>query len=161
MQKITPFLWFDDNAEEAVEYYASVFGDVKVRNVSRYSEGSPGPVGKVMVMSFQLFGQDFMALNGGPLYTFSPAISMFVSCETQEEIDRYWGLLSVGGEPSQCGWLKDKFGVTWQIVPRVLGELMADADPARSQRVVQAMLQMVKLDIAALQRAYDGEPVPA
>jgi len=155
MQKITPFMWFDSNAEEAVNYYLSIFQNSKVLNVSRYGEGGPGPVGQVMIMSFQLEGQEFTALNGGPMYKFTEAISFFVSCKSQEEVDAYWEKLSAGGEKGQCGWLKDKFGVSWQIVPTALGELMSDPDPAKAQRVMQAMLQMTKIDIKQLENARD------
>jgi predicted 3-demethylubiquinone-9 3-methyltransferase (glyoxalase superfamily) len=155
MQKITPFLWFDDNAEEAVNFYTSVFKNSKVSEVSRYPEGSPGPAGKVMVAAFELEGQQFMALNGGPQFKFTEAISFLVNCETQEEVDDLWAKLSAGGQTSQCGWLKDKFGVSWQIVPTALGRLMSDPDPAKSQAVMQAMLKMDKIDIAKLQQAYD------
>jgi predicted 3-demethylubiquinone-9 3-methyltransferase (glyoxalase superfamily) len=157
MQKITPFLWFDDNAEEAVNLYVSLFKDSKIESVTRYGDAGPGPKGTVMMVTFQLEGQEFMALNGGPVFSFSPATSFFVDCETQEEVDRLWDKLSEGGEQQQCGWLRDRFGVTWQIVPSILGRLTGDPDPVKSQRVVQAMLQMHKLDSAVLQRAYDGK----
>ena len=147
MQKITPFLWFDSNAEEAMNYYFTIFKNSKVLSLSRYGEGAPGPVGQVIVVSFQLDGQEFMALNGGPVFKFTEAISFFVNCKTQEEVDDYWEKLSAGGEKGQCGWLKDKFGVSWQIVPTALGELMSNPDPATAQRVTQAMLQMTKIDI--------------
>jgi len=155
MQKITPFLWFDSNAEEAVNFYLSIFKNSKITAVSRYGEAGPGPKDSVMAISFQLEGQDFSAINGGPYFTFSPAISFVVDCKTQTEVDWYWERLSEGGELEQCGWLKDKFGVTWQIVPSVLGELMSDPDPVKAKRVTEAMLKMVKLDIAALQQTYD------
>ena len=155
MQKITPFLWFDSNAEEAVNFYLSIFKNSKITAVSRYGEAGPGPKNSVMAISFQLEGQDFSAINGGPYFTFSPAISFVVDCKTQTEVDWYWDRLSEGGELEQCGWLKDKFGVTWQIVPSVLGELMSDPDPVKAKRVTEAMLKMVKLDIAALQQAHD------
>ena len=155
MQKITPFLWFDNNAEEAVNFYVSLFADSKINNITRYGEGGPGPEGQVMTASFELHGQEFMALNGGPHFTFSPAISFFVNCETQEEVDELWDKLLKGGEAQQCGWITDRFGVTWQIIPSALGELLGDPDPAKSQRVMTAMLQMVKIDIQGLQRAYD------
>jgi len=156
MQKITPFLWFDDRAEEAVNFYTSIFKNSKVRSISRYGEDVPGPKGKVITASFQLAGQEFMALNGGPTFTFSPAISFFVNCETQAEVDEFWERLSEGGEKGQCGWLKDKFGVSWQIVPTALGELLNSRDAEKSHRVMQAMLQMGKIDIAGLKRAYAG-----
>lgn len=157
MQKITPFLWFDDYAEEAVNFYTSIFKDSKIENISRYGEAGPGPAGSLMMANFKLNGQDFMALNGGPEFTFSQAISFFVSCETQAEVDHYWEKLSDGGEVQQCGWLKDKFGISWQIVPTALGRLLGDSDPEKAGRVMQAMLKMVKIDIAGLQRAYDQE----
>jgi predicted 3-demethylubiquinone-9 3-methyltransferase (glyoxalase superfamily) len=156
MQKITPFLWFNDQAEEAANFYTSIFKNSKVTGIARYSEGAPGPAGKVMTVSFQLEGQEFTALNGGPIFSFTEAISFYVHCETQEEVDYFWEKLSAGGEKSQCGWLKDKFGVSWQIVPDVLGELMGDPDPVKAQRVTQAMLQMTRLDIAKLKQAYEG-----
>ena len=157
MPKITPFLWFDDNAEEAVNLYVSVFKDSKITSVSRYEYSGPDQPGKVMTMSFELEGQAFTALNGGPQYKFTEAISLFVSCATQEEVDELWEKLSAGGEEQQCGWLKDKYGLSWQIIPQVLMDLMQDEDPAKAQRVMEAMLKMVKIDIAALQRAYEGD----
>jgi predicted 3-demethylubiquinone-9 3-methyltransferase (glyoxalase superfamily) len=156
MQKITPFLWFNDNAEEAMELYVSIFKGSKVLSVSRYGEGGPGPKGSLMMATFQLEGQEFMALNGGPHYTFSPAISLFVSCETQEEVDALWNKLLEGGSADRCGWLKDKFALSWQIIPTALGQLLGDKDPQKSQRVMQAMLQMNKIEIAGLQKAYAG-----
>jgi predicted 3-demethylubiquinone-9 3-methyltransferase (glyoxalase superfamily) len=157
MQKITPFLWFNDNVEEAMNFYASVFKDSTIGTVTRLPEGTPGPANKVLTATFTLNGQDFMALNGGPEFKFTEAISFFVSVETQEEVDELWEKLTAdGGEESQCGWLKDKFGLSWQIIPTALGKLMGDPDPEKSQRVMQAMLQMKKIDIAGLQRAYDG-----
>ena len=153
MQKITPFLWFDDKAEEAMNFYISIFKNSKILSIMRYGDAGPGPKGSVMSATFQIDGQEFMALNGGPFFTFSPAISFFVKCETQEEIDRFWEKLSDGGKKERCGWLKDKYGVSWQIVPMVLGELLQDKDTARAQRVMQAMLQMDKLDIEGLKRA--------
>lgn len=157
MQKITPFLWFNDNAEQAIELYLSVFKDAKIVNVHRYGDAGPGPKGSIMSATFQLEGQSFMALNGGPHYSFSPAISLFVSCETQAEVDELWKKLSEGGTTNRCGWLTDRFGVTWQIIPSVLGRLLGDKDPQKSQRVMQAMLQMNKIDIAGLERAYEGK----
>jgi predicted 3-demethylubiquinone-9 3-methyltransferase (glyoxalase superfamily) len=154
MQKITPFLWFDGQAEEAMNFYVSIFKNSKIRGITRNGEGGPGPKGSVMSASFQLDGQDFIALNGGPHFTFSPAISMFVNCETQQEVDELWEKLSAGGEKQQCGWLKDKYGLSWQIIPSALGELMGDPDPVKSQRVMRAMLQMTKIDIAGLQQAH-------
>jgi predicted 3-demethylubiquinone-9 3-methyltransferase (glyoxalase superfamily) len=156
MQKITPFLWFDGNAEEAMNFYVSIFKNSKIVNVTRYGEGGPVPKGTVMSGTFQLEGQDFYALNGGPQYKFTPAISLFVSCETQQEVDELWRKLSTGGPEERCGWLKDKFGLSWQIIPTTLGKLLHDKDPAKAHRVMQAMLQMTKIDIAGLQRAYDG-----
>ena len=156
MQKITPFLWFDGRAEEAMNFYVSVFRNSKVGKVTRYGEAGPGPKGTVMSATFELDGEEFYALNGGPQYKFTPAISFFVSCETQAEIDELWEKLSEGGVPNQCGWLDDKFGLTWQIVPSILGKLLGDKDPVKAARVMNAMMQMVKLDIAGLQRAYDG-----
>jgi len=156
MQKITPFLWFDNNAEEAANFYVSVFKNSKILSVSRYGDAGPGPKGAVMVVSFQLDGQQFTALNGGSLFKFSEAFSFVVSCENQEEIDYYWNkLTSNGGQESQCGWLKDKFGFSWQIVPTALVKLMSD--PKKANRVMQALLQMKKLDIATLEDAAEGK----
>ena len=157
MQKITPFLWFDDQAEEAMEFYTSIFKNSKIGDVSRYGEGAPVPAGTVMSGTFQLEGQDFMALNGGPAFKFTEAISLFVDCKTQDEVDELWAKLSAGGEESRCGWLKDKFGLSWQIIPAALGEMLQDKDPEKAARVLNAMLQMGKIDIAGLKRAYDGE----
>lgn len=158
MQKITPFLWFDNNAEEAARFYTSIFKNSKILNVSRYGDAGPGPKGSVMVVSFQLEGQQFTALNGGPQFKFSEAFSFVVNCENQQEIDEYWGKLTAGGgRESACGWLKDKFGFSWQIVPTALGKLMSDKDPQKSSRVMQALLQMKKLDIATLEQAAQGE----
>ena len=156
MQKITPFLWFDGKAEEAMNFYTSIFKNSKVGKVSRYGETGPGPKGTVMVATFELDGQEFLALNGGPQFTFSPAVSFVVNCVTQEEVDEFWNKLSAGGQALQCGWLKDKFGVSWQIVPTALGQLLSDPDPTKSNRVMQAMLQMAKIDIEKLKRAYSG-----
>jgi predicted 3-demethylubiquinone-9 3-methyltransferase (glyoxalase superfamily) len=155
MQKITPFLWFDDQAEEAARFYTSIFKNSKMLDVSRYGDAGPGPKGRVMVARFQLEGQDFLALNGGPQFKFTEAVSFVVNCETQAEVDYFWEKLSEGGKASQCGWLRDKFGLSWQIVPTAMGKLFGGKDPAKSQRAMQAMLQMTKIDIAALQRAYD------
>lgn len=156
MSKITPFLWFDNNAEEAMNFYTSVFENSRIGKVSRYPEGSPGPAGSVMTGQIQLAGQEFILLNGGPLFKFTEAISFVVNCESQEEVDRYWEkLIAGGGQESQCGWLKDKFGLSWQIVPAALPKLLADPDKAKSKRVMQAMLKMKKIDIASLQRAAD------
>ena len=156
MQKITPFLWFDGKAEEAMNFYVSIFKNSKVVSVNRCGDGGPGPKETVMSATFQLEGQNFYALNGGPQFNFTPAISFFVSCETQAEVDQLWEKLSEGGKKERCGWLKDKYGLSWQIIPSVLGRLMGDKDPARAGRVMQAMLQMDKIDIARLQRAYEG-----
>jgi predicted 3-demethylubiquinone-9 3-methyltransferase (glyoxalase superfamily) len=154
MQKITPFLWFDGKAEEAMRFYVSIFKNSKVGAITRYGDAGPGPKGTVMVVTFKLDGQEFIALNGGPQFTFSPAISFVVNCETQEEVDALWEKLSEGGEKLQCGWLRDKYGLSWQIVPTVLGEMMQDKDVEKSQRVMKAMLQMTKLDIERLKQAY-------
>jgi predicted 3-demethylubiquinone-9 3-methyltransferase (glyoxalase superfamily) len=150
-------LWFDGNAEEAASFYTSIFKNSKILNTARCGDAGPGPKGTVMTVTFQLEGQTFMALNGGPRFKFSPAISFFVNCETQAEVDELWEKLSAGGSDMQCAWLKDKFGVSWQIVPRALIELMQDKDPVKSQRVFKAMLQMTKIDIEGLRRAYRGE----
>jgi predicted 3-demethylubiquinone-9 3-methyltransferase (glyoxalase superfamily) len=155
MQKITPFLWFNDQAEEAVIFYTSIFKNSKIGTISRYGDVGPGQAGKVMSANFELGGQEFMALNGGPVFTFTPAISFFVNCETQEEVDEFWEKLSQGGEKQKCGWLKDKFGVSWQIVPTALGELLSDRNVQKSQKVMQAMLQMEKIDIKGLKLAYE------
>jgi predicted 3-demethylubiquinone-9 3-methyltransferase (glyoxalase superfamily) len=154
MQKITPFLWFDGKAEQAMRFYVSIFKNSKVGATTRYGDAGPGPKGTVMVVTFQLDGQEFIALNGGPQFTFSPAISFVVNCETQEEVDAFWEKLSEGGEKLQCGWLRDKYGLSWQIVPTVLGEMMQDKDAEKSQRVMKAILQMNKLDIERLKQAY-------
>ena len=157
MQKITPFLWFDDQAEEAASFYVSIFRNSAILAVSRYGEGAPRPAGSAMSVSFVLDGLEFQALNGGPEFSFTEAISLFVKAETQDEIDDLWDkLTSDGGQESQCGWLKDKYGLSWQIVPPVLGELLGDPDPDRSSRVLQAMLGMSKIDIAGLRAAYDA-----
>ena len=157
MQKITPFLWFDDNAEEAVNFYVSVFKNSKIGKVVRYGKAGPGREGTVMIVGFELAGQEFVALNAGPQFKFTEAISFVVNCETQKEVDEFWEKLSAGGAKGQCGWLKDKFGLSWQIVPTALGKMMSDSDPARSQRVMKALLQMDKLDLAGLKRAYEGK----
>jgi predicted 3-demethylubiquinone-9 3-methyltransferase (glyoxalase superfamily) len=156
MQKITPFLWFDGKVEEAVTFYTSIFKDSKIVSMSRYGEAGPGTKGTVMSATFQLAGQQFMALNGGPQFTFSPAISFFVNCETQEEVDELWEKLSEDGQEQQCGWLTDKFGLSWQIVPSILGELLGDKDAEKARKVMEAMLKMVKIDVAALRRAYES-----
>lgn len=155
MQKITPFLWFDGKAEEATNFYVSIFKNSKIVNVTRYGEGGPGPKGMVMSAIFQLDGQEFFALNGGPQFTFSPALSFFVNCETQQEVDELWEKLSEGGQKDRCGWLRDKYGLSWQVVPSVLGKLLHDKDAEKAKRVMDAMLQMDKLDISRLQQAYE------
>jgi len=156
MQKITTFLTFNDQAEAAVKLYTSIFKRSKIVSTSRYGDAGPGPKGSLMSATFELEGQTFMALNGGPTFTFAQGISLFVSCETQAEIDELWEKLSEGGRQVQCGWLTDRFGVSWQIVPSILGTLLNDKDPAKSRRVMNAMLQMKKLDIQGLERAYEG-----
>jgi predicted 3-demethylubiquinone-9 3-methyltransferase (glyoxalase superfamily) len=156
MQKITPFLWFDGNAEVAMNFYVSVFKNSKVGSVTRYGEAGPGPKGTVVSATFQLDGQTFFALNGGPQFTFSPALSFFVNCETQQEVDELWEKLSGGGEKQRCGWLKDKYGLSWQIIPSVLGEMLQDfKDAEKSRNVMKAMLQMEEIDIKILKQAYD------
>jgi predicted 3-demethylubiquinone-9 3-methyltransferase (glyoxalase superfamily) len=159
-QKITPHLWFEDNAEEAAKFYTSIFKNSRVIDIAHYEESaaevSGRPKGTVMTVRFELEGQQFMALNGGPIFKFSPAISFLVSCETQQEIDNLWEKLSEGGEQEQCGWLKDKFGVSWQIVPNILGEMMQDKDAEKSEKVMKALIQMKKIDIQSLQKAYAG-----
>src|SRR5881396_4354218 len=157
-QKITPFLWFDKQAEEAAQFYVSIFKDSKILHVSRYGDAGPGPKGSVMVVNFQLAGQEFTALNGGPQFKFSEAFSLVVNCENQKELDEYWSkLTSGGGQESQCGWLKDKFGFSWQIVPTELGKLISAKDPQKANRVMEALLKMKKLDIATLEAAARGE----
>jgi predicted 3-demethylubiquinone-9 3-methyltransferase (glyoxalase superfamily) len=159
VQKITPFLWFDGKAEEAANLYVSLFKNSKIVNVTRYGDAgakaSGRPKGTVMTVTFQIEGQEFMALNGGPQFKFTEALSFFVNCETQEEVDELWEKLSAGGEKGRCGWLKDKFGMSWQIVPTALGKMLHDKDPEKSQRVMKAMLQMDKIDIKRLRQAYD------
>lgn len=157
-QKIIPFLWFDDNAEEAINFYIGIFKDAKLVSASRYPEGAPGPIpaGALMSATFQLAGQQFMALNGGPQFKFNEAVSLFVDCEAQDEVDYYWDKLTAdGGQPGPCGWLKDKFGLSWQIVPKALGEMLGDPNPAKAQATMQAMLKMSKIDIAELRQAYE------
>jgi predicted 3-demethylubiquinone-9 3-methyltransferase (glyoxalase superfamily) len=155
-KKITTFLTFDRQAEEAIEFYSSIFPDSRILSTSRYGAGGPGPEGSLMSATFELAGQEFVALNGGPSFTFSQGISLFVDCETQDEVDEFWERLTDGGEPGPCGWLTDRFGVSWQIIPRTLGELLNDDDPEKAQRVMQAMLQMRKIEIEGLQRAYEA-----
>ncbi len=157
MKKITPFLWFDGKAEEAMNFYVSLFKNSKVVSITRYGEAGPGPKGTVMTAAFQLNGQEFTALNGGPQFTFSPAISFVANCETQQEVDELWEKLSEGGEKQVCGWLKDKYGLSWQVVPTVLVEMLQDKDPEKAGRVMKAMLQMGKIDIKTLQQAYNQQ----
>jgi predicted 3-demethylubiquinone-9 3-methyltransferase (glyoxalase superfamily) len=156
MNKISPFLWFDTQAEEAANLYVSIFPRSRIVGTSRYGDAGPGPKGSVMTVAFELDGQSFIALNAGPHFHFTEAISFSVDCESQEEVDAYWDKLTEGGEAVQCGWLKDKYGLSWQINPRILGQMLGDPDRAKAKRVMEAMLQMQKIDIAALQRAYDG-----
>lgn len=159
MQKITPFLWFDDKAEEAVSFYTSIFKNSKIVKIARYGDAgaqvSGRPKGTIMTVAFQLDGQEFVALNGGPQFKFTEAISLVVNCQTQEQVDEYWRKLSDGGQEIQCGWLKDKYGLSWQIVPTILSELLSDPDPKKAERVMQAMLQMKKIDIKGLKQAYE------
>lgn len=155
MQKITPFLWFDNQAEEAMNFYCSIFKNSKILSTSRYGEGGPAPAGTLMSGTFQLEGQEFMVLNAGPMFKFNEAISLFVNCETQQEVDELWNKLTAGGEEGRCGWLKDKYGLSWQIIPTTLGKLLSDPDPEKSSRVMQAMLQMNKINIRALKDAYE------
>ena len=161
MQKITPCLWFDDNAEEAVNLYVSIFKNSRIGSVTRYDEASAKvsgrPEGSVLTVEFELEGQKFTALNGGPLFKFTEAVSFMIDCESQEEVDRLWAKLSEGGEESQCGWLKDKYGLSWQVAPRILTELLKDKDPVKSKRVMEAMLQMKKIEIKTLMEAYEGK----
>ena len=157
MKKITPFLWFDNQAEEAMNFYVSVFKNSRILGVSRYGDMGPGPKGQVMTATFELNGQEFTALNGGPVhFGFTEAISFYVDCETQQEVDDLWEKLTKEGEPGPCGWLKDKYGLSWQIVPSALGEMLGDEDPEKASRVMQAMLKMSKLDVAVLRQAYEG-----
>ena len=164
VQKITPFMWFEDNAEEAAKFYTSIFKRSKIIDIAHYGESaaevSGRPKGTVMIVTFELEGQTFIALNGGPVFKFSPAISFLVNCETQEEVDDLWEKLSRGGEEEQCGWLKDKFGVSWQIVPKDLGEMLQDKDAKKSERVMEALLQMKKIDMKGLRKAYTGDGRP-
>jgi predicted 3-demethylubiquinone-9 3-methyltransferase (glyoxalase superfamily) len=156
-QKITPYLWFDNNAEEAMNFYVSVFKNAEMLSVSRYGEAGPGPAGSVMTATFRLDGQEFIALNGGPEFKFTEAVSFLIECEAQAEVDYYWDKLSAGGEAGPCGWLKDQFGLSWQVIPTVLFKLLQDEDPVKANRVMQAMLQMSKIEIAKLQEAYEQE----
>ncbi len=155
MTKITPFLWFDNQAEEAANYYVGIFKNSRIINVARYGLEGPGVDGSVMTVDFQLDGQEFVALNGGPYFKFTEAVSFVVNCETQAEVDEMWTKLSAGGQEVQCGWLKDRYGLSWQVVPTLLGQLLSDPDPAKAQRVMKAMLKMVKIDTAVLLRAYN------
>jgi predicted 3-demethylubiquinone-9 3-methyltransferase (glyoxalase superfamily) len=157
MQQITPFLWFDNQAEEAANFYVSVFPDGRITSISRYGEAGPRPAGSVLVVGFELKGQQFQALNGGPNFKFTEAVSFVVNCNTQEEVDDYWEKLSAEGEKSQCGWLKDKYGLSWQVVPTILPKLLQSRDPQKANRVMQAIMSMTKLDIRTLQDAYDQE----
>jgi len=157
MQKITTFLWFNDNAEEAVNFYTSIFKDSKITSIARYGDAGPGPKGSVMIVEFELNGQKFLALNGGPQFPFTEAISLMVNCESQQEVDELWEKLSAGGQKSACGWLKDKYGLSWQITPIALMQMQKDKDPEKTRRVMEAMMQMTKLDIPTLERAYRGE----
>jgi predicted 3-demethylubiquinone-9 3-methyltransferase (glyoxalase superfamily) len=156
MQKITTFLTFEDRAEEAVEFYTSVFDDSKVLSATRYGDSGPGPKGSLMSATFELHGQQFMALNGGPSFSFAQGISLYVDCETQDEVDEFWEKLSEGGEKGPCGWLTDRFGVSWQVIPRALPELLSDPDPEKSKRVMDAMLKMSKIEIDELRKAYES-----
>ena len=158
LNRIVPNLWFDTQAEQAAEHYVSLFPDSRIVSVARYPEGGPGPVGSVMVVEFELDGQRFAGINGGPQFTFSEAVSFQVTCRDQDEVDRYWDLLSEGGEQGPCGWLKDRYGVSWQVVPEGMDEVFTDPDPERAQRAMTAMLGMTRLDVAALRRAADGVP---
>ena len=156
MQKVSPFLWFDSQAEEAAKFYVSIFRNSKIGRIARYGDGGPGPKGSVMTVAFELDGQEFTALNGGPEFEFTPAVSLYVHCKDQEEVDRYWDALMDGGKSQSCGWLSDRFGVTWQIVPDRLGELLGDQDPERANRAMQAMLKMDKIEIKALEDAANA-----
>ena len=156
MKKITPFLWFNNNAEEAIDFYTAVFKDVKVKDIVRVG-GGPAVKGQVLTASIELFGQEFVMLNGGPQFQFNEAVSFVVNCSNQEEVDYYWERLSDGGSLSRCGWLKDRFGLSWQVVPTILPKMLQDSDPARSQRVMQAMMQMDKIHIPTLEKAFEGE----
>ncbi len=155
MPRISPFLWFDTQAEEAARFYVSVFKNSEIVKIARYGEAGPGPKGSVMTVVFKLEGQEFIALNGGPQFKFTEAISFSVNCETQKEVDQFWETLSQGGEEGPCGWLKDRYGLSWQINPVILGEMLSDPDPKKSRRVMEAMLNMKKIDIAALKKAYN------
>ncbi|SCY67194.1 VOC family protein [Flavobacterium caeni] len=157
-QKIAPFLWFENQAEQAVNFYVSLFKDAKITDTTRYGKGAPGPEGEVMVMGFELFGQEFVALNGNTQCKFNDSVSFYVKCHTQQEIDQYWdGILAAGGQTLACGWIRDQYGVAWQITPPMLPEMLQDKDPEKAARVMQAMMQMIKIDIQKIQDAYDGK----
>jgi len=155
-QKITPFLWYTDQAEEAAKFYTSIFKNSKIKTVARYGDAGPGPKGSVMTIAFEIEGQEFIALNGGPHFKFTPAVSFVINCDTQDEVDTFWAKLSAGGRTDRCGWLTDKFGLSWQVVPKALIELIRDPNPAKSKRVMEAMLKMTKIDIPALKKAAAG-----
>jgi predicted 3-demethylubiquinone-9 3-methyltransferase (glyoxalase superfamily) len=157
MRKITPFLWFDTQAEEAAKFYCSIFSNAKILRTTRYGDAGPGPKGSVMTIEFELDGQALVALNGGPVYKFTEAVSFQIDCKTQQEVDTYWEKLSAGGEKGPCGWLKDRYGLSWQVVPSVLPEMLTDPDPVKSQRVMAAMMKMKKLEIEPLKQAYSGK----
>jgi len=159
MEKISPFLWFDTQAEEAANFYTSIFKNSKINSITRYGDAGPGPKGSVMTVAFTLNGQEFVALNGGPIFKFNESISFVINCDSQEEIDYYWDNLLQGGTPSQCGWLKDKFGLSWQVAPTILPKLIQSKDPEKSKRVMQAMMKMVKFDIKTLENAATSEVV--
>jgi predicted 3-demethylubiquinone-9 3-methyltransferase (glyoxalase superfamily) len=156
MPKISPFLWFDTQAAEAAAFYVSIFPNARIVKVARYGDAGPGPKGSAMTVQFELDGQEIIALNGGPQFTFTEAISLSIDCKNQDEVDYYWGKLTAGGQPSQCGWLEDRYGLSWQVNPAVLGEMLADPDPKKSKAVMEAMLKMTKIDIPTLERAYRG-----
>jgi predicted 3-demethylubiquinone-9 3-methyltransferase (glyoxalase superfamily) len=156
MPPVTPFLWFDTEAEEAAKFYVSIFPNSKITGVTRYGKSGPGPDGSVMTVNFELDGQRFTALNAGPQFKFTEAISFVIECQTQEEVDRYWTKLTAGGQEVECGWLKDRYGLFWQVTPRILLEMIGDPDPAKAERVMKAMLQMKKIEIAPLKQAYEG-----
>lgn len=157
MQNITPFLWFDGKLEEAINFYTSIFKNSIIKNVSRYGDGAPVPGGSIMTATFQLDGVEFMGINGGPLFSFTPAISFFIKCETQDQVDDLWDKLSAGGESQRCGWVKDKYGISWQIVPNILGKLLSDPDKVKAKRAMDAMLKMDKLVISTLIAAHEGK----
>jgi predicted 3-demethylubiquinone-9 3-methyltransferase (glyoxalase superfamily) len=156
MSKVTPFLWFDGQAEQAAAFYVSLFPNSRIVNVARYGKAGPGPEGTAMTVLFELDGRRYIALNGGPHYTFNEAVSFSVGCDGQEEVDRYWAALTEGGEEGRCGWLKDRWGLSWQVTPTALGQMLSDPDPVRSRRAMEAMLEMKKIDIAGMRQAFDG-----